>query len=284
MRCATAQVATLTFLCACLAACGTPPPAGAPPPDPPRDLPPRRDDSVPAFEQQLLARATTFERQGRFPEAGFTWQALALLRAEHGERLAELNKRIETLAAQRLQRARHVQAMGDLAAAEQVYLSVLSLQPDHAEAAASLRSIERVRTQRNLGQPSRLVLARRALTNTSPRPAESGPNANDSLELEQVSLLAGQGELEDAIGTLERRMASQPRDDAARRLLAKLHFRRAQTLQSSDPNAARAALASCLRLEPGHAEAAALLKQLAPPATRPPAASANTVPRGKTPR
>lgn len=285
MGCTTAPAATLVALCACLAACGSPAPVVAPTPDPPPlELPTRSDDTVPAYERRLHARAAALERQGRFAEAAFAWEVLALLHPEHGERLTELNQRIESLAAERLQRARQAQAKGDVTTAEQVYLSVLALQPDHAEAAASLRAIERARTQRTLGQPSRTILARRGPPNPSPKPAESAPTAGDSLELEHVSMLARQGELDDAIGVLERRLATRPRDDSARRLLANLHFQRAQTLQMSHPGAARAALATCLRLEPEHAEAAALLKQLVPLTTKPPATRAKPVPRGEDPR
>ena len=281
----TAPLATLAALCACLAACGSAAPVMAPTPDPPPlELPTRPDDTVPEYERRLHARAAALERQGRFAEAAFAWEVLALLHPEHGERLTELNQRIESLAAERLQRARQAQARGDVATAEQVYLSVLALQPDHAEAAASLRAIERARTQRTLGQPSRTILVRRGLPNPSPKPAESAPTAGDSLELEQVSMLASQGELDDAIGVLERRLATRPRDDSARRLLANLHFQRAQTLRTNNPGAARAALANCLRFEPEHAEAAALLKQLAPLATKPPATRAKPVPRGEDPR
>ena len=281
-----APICTLATLCACLVACSTAPPAGAPAPAPAPDAtraapPTRADESAAAFEQQQLARAAALEHQGLYVEAVFAWQVLALLRPEHGERLAELNKRVATLASERLQRARQAQAKGDLPATEQAYLSVLALQSDHAEAAASLRSIERNRMRRDLGQPSRIILARRPSEYAVSKP---GTSAGDPLELEQVSMLAGQGEMDDAIGMLERRLAAQPRDDAARRLLASLYFRRAQSLQTSNPIGARAALASCLRLAPGHADAAALLKQLTPPTTKPPAARAKPAPRVEGPR
>jgi tetratricopeptide (TPR) repeat protein len=280
-HCAAASRASVALCCAWLAACATaPPPAPMPGPDTPAAAPAPADDALAAFERRMRLRAAELDGQGRWAEAAFAWQVVVLLRPEHQERLAELKRRIETRVAERLQRARQAQARGDSAAAEQLYLAAVALQPDHAEAAASLRGIERERIGRDLGQPSRVILARRAPA--GPRAPAPGPTASDSLELEQVSMLAGQGGVDEAIGILERRVAAQPRDDAARRLLANLHFRRAQALQAGDPNAARTALARCLRLDPGHAGAAALLKQLGPaqpaPAARPKA------PRAATPR
>ncbi len=271
-----ARVAMLAALGACLAGCGTAP---VPLTDPPRHLPVREHDPLLDFETRTLTRAAALERQGRLAEAAFAWQALMLLRPEHGEHLAALNKRIQTLAAERLQRARQAQMQGNTAAAEAGFLGVLAVQPGHAEAAASLRSIERARMQRVLGQPSRVVLTRRFSTAPNIKPA-----AADALELEHVAMLAGQGDVDDAIGILERRFAAQPRDDATRRLLATLLFKRAQALQTSDPPAARASLARCLRLEPGHADAAALLEQLNPPVTKASGASPSEAPPGADPR
>jgi tetratricopeptide (TPR) repeat protein len=258
------RAAASAALCVQLAACVTAPPPAAPAPEAPRDVAPRPEAPAPAYEQAWIARATALERQGRLAEAAFAWQVVVLLRPEHRERLAELNQRIDALAGERLQRARQAQAKGDVATAERSYLGVLALRPDHAEAAASLRGIERARMSQDLGQPSRLILTRRAPAYPAAKPAP--PDTSDPLELEQISMLAGQGGLDEAIGMLERRLTTQPRDDGARRMLASLLFKRAQTLQAVDPSAARVALQRCLKLEPGHADAAALLKRLAPAA------------------
>ena len=270
-----APAATVSTLCACLAACSavTPERAKPSPPSPTVrfEASAPAEDPVATFEVQLLARAARLEREDRLPEAVLTWQALVLLRPEHAERAAALAKRIEALVAQRLEAARVARANGDLNTSEQRYLSVLALQPGHAEAAASLRSIESARVRREaLGQPSRLVLARRTTPPLGAKPASPIVSAIDAQAVELLAMLDGRADLDRDISALERRVAANSRDAEARHSLAELLFKRAQTLQFDQPAAARVALQRCLRLDSGHAQAQALLKQLrAPPAKTP---------------
>jgi len=215
-----------------------------------------RADGVAEFEARQRDLAVSLERQGRWGEAVQAWDVLALLRpAEYRERLGEARRQADLLATERLQRARAEMKKGDLEAAEQSYLGVLVLQPEQAEAADGLRSIERVRNKRDyLGQPSRLTLTRKQGSRVAP--------SEQSLELEHAAMLAGQGEYDEAIGMLQRRLDTGPRDAATRRALVATLLKKAQALQASDPKAAREALQMCLKIEPKNAAAAALLKKL----------------------
>lgn len=216
----------------------------------------RGADSVADFEARQRELAVSLERQGRWGEAAQAWDVLALLRpGEYRERLAEARRQADLLATERLQRARAELKKGDLDAAEQSYLGVLVLQPEQAEAADGLRNIERVRNKRDyLGQPSRLTLTRKQGSRVAP--------SEQSLELEHAAMLAGQGEYDEAIGMLQRRLETTPRDTATRRALAATLLKKAQALQASDPKAAREALQLCLKIEPKNTAAAALLKKL----------------------
>jgi tetratricopeptide (TPR) repeat protein len=215
-----------------------------------------RNDPVADFELRQREQAVTLERQGKWGEAAQAWEVLAVLRpAEYRERLAEARRQADVLATERLQRARAELKKGDLDSAEQSYLGVLALQPEQAEAADGLRGIERARNKRDyLGQPSRLTLTRKPGARIAP--------SEQSIELEHAAMLAGQGEYDEAIGMLQKRVDASPRDAAPRRALADTLLKKAQALQASDPKAAREALQRCLKLEPKNVAAAALLKKL----------------------
>ena len=216
-----------------------------------------RSDPVSEFEARQRDQAVAMERQGQWGEAVQAWEVLALLRpAEYRERLSEARRQGELLAGERLQRARAELKKGDLDAAEQSYLGVLVLQPEQAEAAEGLRGIERARNKRDyLGQPSRITLTRKGGSRVAP--------SEQSIELEHAAMLAGQGEYDEAIGMLQKRLDGAPKDAATRRALADTLLKKAQALQASDPKAARDALQRCLKIEPKNAAAGALLKKLA---------------------
>jgi len=131
---------------AALAACaGVAPPPAAPPPVA-VDPPPVRD-----FERRTREHAEDAEHRGRLAQAADDWEILTLLRpAEAGyrARLDALRARIETAAAEHLQRARAAWKRGELDAASAQYLAVLALQPADPLAADALRAIERERNRR----------------------------------------------------------------------------------------------------------------------------------------
>jgi tetratricopeptide (TPR) repeat protein len=124
-----------------------------------------------------------------------------------------------------------------------------------------LRTLERERLKRQqLGRPSRFTLTRRMAAEGEMAAAPSGGDRND---LEHAALLAGQGELDDAIALLERRVGAQPRDDAARQSLADLYQQKAElALAARDPAAATVLLEKSLRLDPGDRQAAERLQQV----------------------
>lgn len=254
-------------LCLVLAACGTPPASvdpveasGAATDDGP--LPTSGQSSNQPFERKQRERALWLTRQGRLAEAAVAWEVLTVLRpdvADYRERLAETRRQADAAVAERLPRAVQAQKRGELDAASQQYLAILTLQPEQPQAAEGLRAIERERNRRNyLGKYSRTTLTRRSMADAT-MPTTGAPESN---ELEHASILASQGDVDDAIAVLERRVTADRRDDAARQLLADVYFQKADGLASRDRKAAIAALERCLRLDPGHSRAAALQKQL----------------------
>lgn len=252
------------LLCAgVLVGCGTPPPgpnlvasssAGA------------SATSAAGFEQQYRDRASTAQRQGRLADAAIAWEVLTVLRPDsrdYRDALADTRRQIGAVVAERLSRAAQAQRRGDLDAATQGYLAVLALQPDSTAAADALRSIERERVRRQqLGRPSRLTLTRRGSDTMAPsdKPAPAGVDRN---ELEHVAILARQGEIDTAIGLLERRIAADRTDRAARNLLADLYERKADdALAARDTASAIVLLEKSLRLDASDARVAERLKQL----------------------
>lgn len=188
--------------------------------------------------------------------------------AEYRERLAETQRLIDAAVAERLPGAAQTSRRGELDAANRQYLAILALQPQNETAAEALRAIERERNKRNyLGKFSRQTLTRRAAVEAEV-PASASRN-----DIEHASLLADDGEYDDAISLLERRTTADRKDDATRRLLASVYFRKADALAASDWPGAMAALDKSVRLNPSQAPAAARLKllkgRLAPPVRAP---------------
>ena len=250
-----------------LAACGSAPPAQPPVMDDAPASMPRGNDVTLNFESVQRERVAMLEKQGRLADAAVVLEALVLVRPdENRAALADLKRSLDAAAGDRLQRARRESKKGDIDAAEQLYLGVLALQPDQAEAVEALRGIDRTRIRRDyLSRPPRIAFARRpgAATTAAAAAAKADASGADALEVEHASMLGNQGELDDAITMMERRLAGNAADAPARRLLANLHFKKAQLLRATDRSAAASALARCLQLDPTHAGAKALQRQLA---------------------
>ncbi len=214
-----------------------------------------------AFEQAQRERAQTALRQGRLADAAQAWELLLIVKPQsidYRDALAEVRGRIEAGVADRLQRAAVAQRRGDAAGAEQQFLAVLALQPENDAAAAALRAIERERNRRlYLGKPSRLTITRRPL-NDLPVAAISGTDSND---LEHATMLADQGDVDEAISVLERRIGRVPQDMATRRLLADVCYRKALTIMASDKPQAITLLRRSVLLDRNHPEAARELQK-----------------------
>jgi tetratricopeptide (TPR) repeat protein len=182
--------------------------------------------------------------------------------AEYRDSLAAVRRQIDSAVADRLQLAAQARKRGEIEAASTQYLGVLSLQPDNAQAADALRAIERERNKRSyLGKLSRITLARR--TPESDKPGATAPHAAaDRNDLEHASLLATQGELDEAIALLERRVAADRRDTTARQMLADLYVQKADKLAVRNKPAAIASLQKGLKLDPANPRAATMLKLL----------------------
>lgn len=217
---------------------------------------PASDDPVQAFEQNQRALAQSLENQGRLPEASVSWEALALLSPErYGDRLQDIRRRIAERAQATLASARQAWKEGRLFEAEQWYLETLALQPDQREASDALRMLERTRTRRELGKPPRF--ARSVAEANAPKNASANP-----LELEHAVELAGQGDLDEAIGIVEQRYRKNPRDEPARVLLADMLCRKANVQRQIDKNASLATLRRCLQLDPNSPGGLTLRNQL----------------------
>lgn len=278
-----------------LQACGSAPPAapaGAdePPvtPAPIVVLPPEPT----AYETGQRARALDLERQGQLAEAVLVWEVLTTIRPrqdDYREHWQEARRKAAAAAAERVQRGDQAAARGQLDVATAQYLAALALQPDQPKAADALRSIERERVRRNnLGKLSRLTLTRRAMTDaemTPPTPATRAParpadkpavppargadpsavarvSSQDRIEVEHASLLASQGEYDEAVAMLDAWLAGNARDDAARNLLADVLYQQAESLAASKPEAAIALLERSLQVNRKQPKAAQRLKQL----------------------
>jgi tetratricopeptide (TPR) repeat protein len=268
-RCCVGRRAWLSALIAALllAGCGTAPVASVPvaPGEGPTALtePPT---PLAAFEIAQWQSARELERKGKLADAAWAWEVLTVLKpdnAEYRSSLASVRQQIDAAVADRLRRASQAQKKGNLDIASVQYLTVLSLQPGHAQAADALRAIERERNKRSyLGKPSRITLAKRAPE--TDKPLAGSRNPPDRNDLEHASLLAAQGELDEAIGLLERRVAADRRDNAARLLLADLYLQKADKLaaRAGNKSAAIAALHKGVKLDPSHPKASLMLKQL----------------------
>jgi tetratricopeptide (TPR) repeat protein len=253
-------------LAACESIPSAAPPAAAPTAEPAVSKPADQTAQLAAlaFEQRQRERALAFARQQRFADAALTWEVLLVLRPdsnEYRERLAETRRQIDALSAERLARALPAAQRGDLDGATQQYLAILALQPTSEQAADALRALERERNRRNyLGKSSRITLTRRALADAE---MVSSPGAMASgNELEHATLLAGDGEFDEAIALLERRLRVDRRDAPARRLLARVYFSKAGAVLARDRNGAIAALEKSARLDPEDPQAATRLRQL----------------------
>ena len=233
-----------------------------------------------AYEQQQRERALAFARQKRLADAALTWEVLTVLRpelADYRERLAEVQRQIDAAVAERAPRAAQAAQRGEIDSASQLYLAILALQPSNEPAADALRALERERNKRSyLGKFSRATLTRRAMAEAEmPAAASVGSGGLASRnELEHAALLAGDGEFDDAIGLLQRRLVLDPKELAARRLLADIYYRKAELLLPRDRTGALAALEKSAHIDPAQPRAANRLKQLNGVALAPVAASA----------
>lgn len=246
--------------------CTVPPAEPQMPPDEPTSLPKSTPAAHSDYEQRQRDRATALLRQGRLADAALTWEILTVLRPdlpEYAEQLARTRRQIEVATNDRLQRAAQAQKRGELEAATQLYLSVLALQPDQAQAADALRAMERDRNKRiYLGKFARITLTQRPAMAARPASPEAAAQLQDRNELEHAAMLTVQGEFDDAIALLERRLASGRPDEVARSLLADAYFQKAERIMAEDKAGAIAALEKSVRLYTGHPLAATRLKQL----------------------
>ena len=255
---------SLLASCAWTAACVSPPPT-EPAAAPARaTLAPVAPTSPhPAFEQGQRDRALTLTREGRLADAAVAWEVLIVLRPDvsaYRERLDDVKRQIESTVAERLPRAAQAARRGEIDGAMQLYLGVLAVEPDHAKAADALRALERERVKRNfVGKYTRLTLTRRSISDGE---MKYSPKLEERNELEHASMLAGQGEFDDAIALLEQRLKSNPREPATQRLLADLYFQRVQAQPGLDKAVAIRGLERSLQLDPTHAAAKARLWQL----------------------
>lgn len=246
---------------ALLAGCAATPPAGGPAAAKGDARAPARDPAITAFEARQRAAAESAFQQGRHADALWAWDtvlALAPQDAAAARRRADVAAAAEAAAQDRTQRARQAQQRGETDNATRLYLEAIAALPGGhplaGNAADALREMERERTKRGN------VVGFRAAQALQPR---SGTAAERN-ELEHATMLAGQGEVDAAIATLEPLVARRPPDSGARALLADLLVRRADRLQPQDVPGAIAALERALQLVPGHRAAAGRLRTLRP--------------------
>lgn len=239
-------------------------PLPSPPPTVEVRSPEPEDGAMRSFASQRRDAAELAAKQARWADAAWHWQVLLALDAQDATArtgLAQARAAATAAAAERMQQARQAQQRGDRDTAVKLYLEVLVMVPDHAAAATALRDMERARTRRGNVQGYRPVFA-----TPSVRPATQNGDRND---LEHASMLAAQGDADAAIALLQPLATGPQADAAARAQLADLYFQQALRLEPQDRAGAVAALERCLRLAPGHRQAAAKLKALRPMAPAP---------------
>lgn len=235
-----------------------------------------------AYEQQQRARAVGLARQKRLAEAAIAWELLTVLRPdapEYRERLADSQRQIDAAVAERLAPAAQAAQRGELDSATHLYLAILALQPLNEPAADALRALERERNKRHhLGKFSRATLTKRAMADAELPAGSSASNVGlaGRNDLEHAALLAGDGEFDDAGALLERRLVLDPKDSAARRLLADVYYRKAELLLQRDRSAAISALQKSARTNPSEPRAANRLRQLNGTAVAPAAGAASS--------
>lgn len=255
-------------------------PTRAPPVEPVHEKAPT--EAVLTFEAEQREKAVGATRRNALEEAALAWEVLVVLRpdvTEYRERLRDTRKRIEEDVSERLAGAALAARQGDLDGATRKYLEVLALQPDNEPADDALRALERERNRRNTRNKSAhptIARAAQAAQANGEKPVVSNEMATRN-DLEHASMLADNGEFDEAIGLLQTRLAGNSRDAVIRRLLAEVYFRKAESLLPLDRAAALAALKRSVQLDPTEPAAAARLEQLQGGAATPPAA---TRPRG----
>lgn len=128
-----------------------------------------------SFERRLNQQAERSEQDGDLARALLDRQALLLLRPDdpaHATRLAQLQQRIDTQAAEFWRQAEAARQRGDQDRASELLLRTLLLQPRHAQAAQAMRQIEIERNRRGpLARPPKIEPA--AAPRPSPRASES---------------------------------------------------------------------------------------------------------------
>lgn len=242
------RTVVMVGLCALLGACETAPPSINRAPSA-REA--REPEGIRAFEKQQWERAIALEQQGAWFEASQAWEVLALLRpGEYASQLTSLQRRMAARVQELLTRARQEQKRGDATQAEQLYLVLISLQPQHNEAADALRAIERSRLRQD-----HLMKAGRTLVPAEPASKRNAPVPGNPPLMEQAATLAAQGGLDEAIELMAGQLKAVPGDQAARDLLADLLYKKAQSLPLKD---APAVLKRCLQVLPKHPGCTAL--------------------------
>lgn len=280
--------ATALTLALALAGCGSGPPRATEPaalPPPAATVAPRTATGLDDFTTRYGLAAEAAAREGRWADAVFALDVLRALRpGDPGlQRLRERAvQSAATAATAHLQQARAAQQRGDAESASTLYLDVLALAPDNIEAADSLRTLERERSQRGQrNRAARSAASQRSTVNAAPGSAAATVGVkigmgmatatrrgNGRNEIEHANLLADQGEVDGAIEVLLPVVSVRRSDPAARSLLADLYFRQAEGLQHSDPTEAVKALQRSLKIDPRHARAATLLSALRSSAPR----------------
>jgi tetratricopeptide (TPR) repeat protein len=209
-----------------LAACAqTPEVPEAPAPveaAPPRAAAPENSAQTRAIarHRQLAAR---YRDAGDVGAAAVEWHILTLLDPVNDSfrrELALANKAVARAIDVELENGRAASRRGDTDAATQAMVRVLALEPANAEAAKTLRELERQKSGR--AQAER---AARAARNAMPASA-------DSFDLEQRIELFRAGDMASGLRELKRYVDANPNDSAARAQIATAVYDRAREIES----------------------------------------------------
>lgn len=207
--------------------------------------------ALPAFEARQRAEASAAEQQGRWADAAWAWEALQAVRPGDdavAARLRQARTAADSRATLLTQQARLSLQLNDAAAARDLFLRALTLQPTHAEAIDGLRALESSQLRQRI---------------SAARQVRSSPARTPALRqtADFASLLVAQGELERAVELLRPLASGRQPDPALRQQLSDVYLLWAERLHGQDPGRALATLRKSLQTDPRNARAAARLRE-----------------------
>jgi tetratricopeptide (TPR) repeat protein len=215
---------------ALLAACAEVPVA-----PPASSAPPAQSEPIARSIAKHRSLAEKQQRAGDLADAAAHWQIVVLLAPEDEtsrRELANVRTAIAQGVREQLQAGTAAQRAGDGERAAQAMLKVLALDPANAEAAKTLREIDRQRLAR--AQASRAAKAQgEAMAVAKPSPSRpQAAEAGDGYDLEQGLEMFRAGDTTGGLRDLRRYVDANPQDRAGRQRIGSVVYERGRELEA----------------------------------------------------